>query len=163
LCTIRNELEIPAHLKQSLLVEAKLEEVRGKPGVLTVKDHLQELKPEESVELVSLTEEITALMKKLKAETPNFDLRVKDGSYTVNQYYEEDVFAKKAEEEGASGSHRAKQKIQTVSNQSPFYKIFTCLVGCVKNKGDIKQKKVEKVIMDGVNLVFEPGKMYLVL
>jgi hypothetical protein len=81
LCTTRNELEIPAYLKQSLLVEAKLEEVQGKPGVLTVKDHLQELKPEESVEFVSLAEEITALQKKLKAEPPNFDLRVKDGSY----------------------------------------------------------------------------------
>jgi hypothetical protein len=161
LCT-RNELEIPAHLKQSLLVESKLEEVQGKPGVLTVKDLLQELKPEESVELVSLTEEITALQKKLKAEPPNFDLRVKDGSYTVNQYCEEDVFEKK-EEEQADGPRRAKQKIKTVKNQSPFYKIFTCLVGCVKNKGDIKQKKVERVIMDGVNLVFEPGKMYLVL
>ncbi len=143
-------------------MEAKLEEVQGKPGVLTVKDHLQELKPEESVEFVSLTSEITALMTKLKAEPPNFDLRVKDGSYTVNQYYEEDVFAMK-EEEQADGPRRAKQKILTVKNQSPFYKMFTCLIRCVNNKGDIKQKKVEKVIMDGVNLVFEPGKMYLVL
>jgi hypothetical protein len=143
-------------------VEAKLEEVEGKPGVLTVKDHLQELKPEESVEAVSLTGEVTALMKKLKAEPPNFDLRVKDGSYTVNNYYEEDVFASNHEEE-ADGPRRAKQKIQTVKNQSPFYKIVACLVGCVKNKGDMKQKKIEKVIMDRVNLVFEPGKMYLVL
>jgi hypothetical protein len=143
-------------------VEAKLEEVQGKPGVLTVKDHLQELKPKESLQAVSLKSEITALMTKLKAEQPHFDLRVKDGSYTVNQYYEEDVFAKK-EEEPADGPRRAKQKIKTVKNQSPFYKIFTCLVGCVNNKGDIKQKKVERVIMDGVNLVFEPGKMYLVL
>ena len=143
-------------------MEAKLDEVRGKTAALTVKDHLQELKPEESVEMVSLTEEITALQRKLKAEPPHFDLRVKDGSYTVNQYYEEDVFAKK-EEEQTDGPRRAKQKIQTVKNQSPIYKMFACLVRCVKNKGDIKQKKVEKVIMDGVNLVFEPGKMYLVL
>jgi hypothetical protein len=159
----RNELEIPSHIKHSLLVEAQLEEVQGNPGVLTVKDHLQEITPEETVECISLTEEITALMKKLKAEPPHFDLRVKDGSYTVTQYYKEDVFAKKGEEGKASDSNRAKQKIQTVTNQSPFYKLFTCLVGCVKNKGDIKQKKVEKVIMDGVNLTFEPGKMYLVL
>jgi hypothetical protein len=158
----RNELEIPAHLKQSLLAEAKLEEVKGEPGVLTVKEHLQELKPKESLQTVSLQSEIIALMTKLKAEPPNFDLRVKDGSYTVNQYYSEDVFAKK-EEEQADGPRRAKQKILTVRNQSVCYKIFTCLVRCVKNKGDIKQKKVEKVIMDGVNLVFEPGKMYLVL
>jgi hypothetical protein len=143
-------------------VEAKLEEVREEPGVLTVKDHLQELKPEESVQAVSLLDEITAIMTKLKAEPPNFDLRVKDGSYTVNNYYEEEIFAKK-EEEQADGPRRAKQKIKTVKNQSPFYKIFACLVRCVKNKGDIKQKKIKKVIMDRVNLVFEPGKMYLVL
>jgi hypothetical protein len=158
----RNELEIPAHLKQALLVEANLEEVKDEPGILTVKDHLQELKPKESIESVSLMHEIKALQKKLKAEPPTFDLRVKDGSYTVNNFYDEDVFAKK-EEEQADGPRRAKQKILTVKNQSPFYKIFTCLVRCVKNKGDIKQKKVQKVIMDGVNLAFEPGKMYLVL
>jgi hypothetical protein len=158
----RNELEIPAHLKQSLLVEANLEEVKDEPGVLTVKDHLEELKPKESIQLVSLTDEIKSLMIQLKAEPPNVDLRVKDGSYTVTSYYKEDVFAKN-EEEQADGPRRAKQKIQTVRNQSLFYKLCTCLVGCVKNKGDIKQKKIEKVIMDGVNLAFEPGKMYLVL
>jgi hypothetical protein len=143
-------------------VEANLEEVKEEPGVLTVKDHLEELKPGESVRVVSLLDEMTALMTKLKAEPAIVDLRVKDGSYTVINYYKEDVFAKK-EEEQADGPRRAKQKIQTVRNQSPFYKICTCLVGCVKNKGDIKQKKIEKVIMDGVNLAFEPGKMYLVL
>jgi hypothetical protein len=143
-------------------VEAKLGEGKEEPGVLTVKEHLEELKLGESVQVVSLMDEITALMTKLKAEPPNFDLRVKDGSYTVNNYYDEDVFVNEAEEQ-ADGPRRAKQKIQTVKNQSPFYKIFTCLVRCVKNKGDIKQKKIEKVIMDGVNLAFEPGKMYLVL
>jgi hypothetical protein len=160
----RNELEIPAPLKQSLLVEAKLEEVEGEPGCLTVKEHLETLKPEESSQAVSLTDEITALMKKLKAEPPSIDLRVKDGSYTVNLYYEEDVFAKHEEEQGeGDGPRRATQKIQTVRNQNPCYMLFACLVGCVKNKGDMKHKKIEKVIIDGVNLAFEPGKMYLVL
>jgi hypothetical protein len=144
-------------------VESNLgEKVHEEPGVLTVKDHLQELKPRESIGEVSLTEEITALMEKLKSKPPYYDLRVKDGSYTVTNYCEEDVFAKH-EEEQADGPHRAKQKIKTVQNQSLTYKLFSCLVGCVKNKGPSKQKTIEKVIMDGVNLAFEPGKMYLVL
>jgi hypothetical protein len=144
-------------------VQAKDEEEVKGSSVLTVKDHLQELKTSrESIQSNSNTEETIALMKKLKAEPPNVDVRVKDGSYTVNQYYKEDVFANPKEEQ-ADGPRRAKQKIQTVSNQNPFYMLFACLAGFVKNKGDIKEKKIEKVIMDGVNLAFEPGKTYLVL
>jgi hypothetical protein len=158
----RNELELPADLKESLLVEAKLEEVKGEPGVLTVVDYLQDLKPKESIILISLTDEIKGYMQKLKAEPNKIDLRVKDGSYTVITSYKEDVFAKDEEEQG-DGPRRAKQKIQTVRNQSPLYKISSLLVGCVKNKGPSKQKTTENVIMDGVNLAFEPGKMYLVL
>jgi hypothetical protein len=162
LSTCRNELEIPAELKQSLLVESKLEAAKEEPIALTVKEHLQSLTPEESVQEVSITDEVTALMKKVKADPPAFDLRVKDGSYTVTNYVDEDAIAKKEDETG-DHPRRATQKIQTVQNQNPFYMLVACLFRCVKNKGNLKQQTVEKVIMDGVNLVFEPGKMYLVL
>jgi hypothetical protein len=157
--TYRNELELPAELKQSLLAGSNFEE--GPSCALTVKEHLQSLAPEQSADEVSLTEEITELMRKVKADPPVYDVRVKDGSYTVANYVEEDVFAKKGDEAG--DSHRAKQTIQTVSNNNPLYLLVACLFRCVKNKGSLKQQKVEKVIMDGVNLAFEPGKMYLVL
>jgi hypothetical protein len=89
-------------------VEAKLRKSR-KPGVLTVKDHLQELKPEESVEFSSSWRKSQPPKETQGgAQSLTCVLRMDP---TVNQYYEEDVFAKKGEER-ASGSRRAKQKIR---------------------------------------------------
>jgi hypothetical protein len=116
LSTCRNELEIPAELKQSLLVESQLEEAKEGPCcALTVKETLQSLTPSESMKEVSLIDEMAALMKRVKADPPAFDLRVKDGSYTVTNYVDEDVFAKQGNEAG-DGPRRAKQKIQTVQS-----------------------------------------------
>jgi len=102
---------------------------------------------------------IIGMRKKLKAKSPNFSLRVKNGSYKVTNYLQDESKTKGAH--GHDGPHRAKQKIATVKTESPVYKLTQFLCKCIK--GEMKREKQEVVIMDQVNLAFEPGKMYLVL
>jgi hypothetical protein len=81
LCTTRNELEIPAYLKQSLLVEAKLE---YEPGVLTVRV-FAELKPEESLNSF-LWRNHSRKRNSRRSRLRHLRVRMDP---TVNQYYEE--------------------------------------------------------------------------
>lgn len=53
--------------------------------------------------------------------------------------------------------------MKTVQTESPIFKLVQFLKRCVQNKGDVKPHAEQTVVMDGVNLVCEPGKMYLVL
>ena len=116
----------------------------------------------------SLIEEIEAvrhlkeILKKVKADPPNFELRIKDGSYTVIKYYDDqDAGNPETSAHSDGGPRRAKQKIRTVKSESPVFKLKNLLVNCVN--GNLIKRKEEVVIMDQVNVAFEPGKMYLVL
>jgi len=104
---------------------------------------------------------IIELTKKLKSKPPYFSLRVKDGSYTVTNYYEDSSAKDNSDGEQPDGPRRAKQKIATVKTESPLFKLRNLLFKCLT--GDLKRHKEEVVVMDQVNLAFEPSKMYLVL
>jgi hypothetical protein len=108
----------------------------------------------EQVEAVALLEEI---YKKVKAKPPNIELRIKDGSYTITNYYDDDGEAADA----GNGPRRPKQKIRTVKTESLLFKLKNLVYSCAKGNRRMRKEKV--VIMDQVNVVFEPGKMYLVL
>jgi hypothetical protein len=108
------------------------------------------------------------LMQKLKARAIPINVRVKNGSYKVTNYISEDIhpgFSKHANEndDNNESGHLAKQNIQTVQNQNPCYKIAQLLLKCVVNKGNVRGRKEEKYLMEGVDLALESGKMYLVL
>ena len=110
-----------------------------------------------------LADELT----KLRLNMPPLDLRVKNGSYKVTQYVTKNPFESKHPDKLNDSEHdgpkRATQKIKTVRTESPISKLFTCLATCFVQKGSLKKEKKIKAIMDGVNLYFENGKMYLVL
>lgn len=144
----RNEVEIPEELKEALTGKPSSEGRRRRRS--TPGDLLTE---------TPQMKEFAELTDTLNARLPDFDLRVKDGSYTVVNYLDDDPFAK---DNPSDHSGRAKQKIKTVQTESPFYKLASCVARCVKG-GRQGERRQEKIIMEKVNLVFEPSKMYLVL
>jgi hypothetical protein len=162
-CVIaRNEIAVPEKLKRGLLVECHLQEPVHEEHRLSIKDLLE--KPQAGAEEDELMAEFRELFASLKANPPTMELRVKDGSYKVTNYYDEEIVLRASSHASEDANpHRAKQKIQTVKSESPFTKLFEFFYRCIKNKGNVKKRKVEKIIMDGVNLAFESGKMYLVL
>jgi ABC-type Mn2+/Zn2+ transport system ATPase subunit len=118
--------------------------------------------------------QLVELHKRIKSLLTDFEVHIKDGSYTA-------VHTKAASAKSRHGSasahggasahgevddgtpHRAKQKIPTVMSANPCYKLYRLLKKCVVYRGSIPMIREEKKIMDKVNLVFESGKMYLVL
>ena len=107
-------------------------------------------------------------METLKARMIPINVRVKNGSYKVINYYSDEVkppFSKHGgDEEGGEGDDGlAKQKIKTVQTESIPYKLVQLLLKCIANKGDVRSRKEEKYLMKDVDLALESGKMYLVL
>lgn len=148
-------MEVPEKLKSALLYvvgEGPIpEELR-----ISAKERIAE---ERRLELEmfadsQMVKDLHELQKRLKIRKPPLNLRVSDGSFTVTNYYD----ASESEEK------RKKIKIPTVYNSLPLYAILH------KLKRMIRSRKLcdtltseEKVIMKGVNLIFKPGDMYLVL
>jgi hypothetical protein len=128
-----------------------------------------------------LVQIFTKMKEEMKSELPVLDLRVKDGKFTVLNYFEKDPKDEEKEEEkqqqensgDGSGSAApattaperkyAKQKIQTVKTTNICYQLYYGIKRCIRNGGRIGKYSVEKTIIDKVNLYFEPGKMYLVM
>lgn len=109
-----------------------------------------------------LIKQVAETNRKLQAKLPHLDLRVMDGKYEVTNYFDDDDDDEPVEEEDGR-PRRAKQKIPTVRSESPLYKFYRMIRRGIKNRGNISLRRQDTVIMEGVNLVFEPGKMYLVL
>ena len=86
-------------------------------------------------------------------------LRVKDGSYKVTNYYDESQLIKRED-----GKREKRQKIATVFNSSPAFALYQKLKRILLT-GRLWDhlKKEEKYVMNGINLSFQSGKMYLVL
>jgi hypothetical protein len=152
----RNEVNVPEKLKQALLGK------RAEECPLTHKALLEtplELNLQDNI----ILRELHSFLEDLHAKLPTFDLRIKQGSYKVTNYLDEDEDDDGRDKSNdGEGSNRAKQKIKTVRNTSPTYKLAkwirrTCI------RGELKRRKEEKTIMDNVNLSFQPGKMYLIL
>ena len=115
-----------------------------------------------SIEEIDAVAYLKDILKRVRADPPNFELRIKDGSYTVTNYHEvSNDDGKKSAAQDADGPRRAKQKIRTVKTESPLFKLKNLLHSCFK--GNLRPRKEVVVIMDQVNVAFEPGKMYLVL
>ena len=114
-----------------------------------------------SVEEDETVKLLVELRKKLQAEPPRYALRVKAGSYTVTNYYEQDSDPAGPSDGDDSRPRRARQKIPTVKTESPLFKLRDLLCRCVR--GNFRRRQEEVVVMDQVNLAIEPGKMYLVL
>lgn len=153
----RNEVDVPEELQRQL--HANMETVvvgctSHTDFLVSEKDKRTSIQEED--ETVKLMKEI---LSKLQSRPPNFSLRVKNGSYKITNYHEEDP-ATAATTQATTGG-RAKQKIATVRSESPLFKLQKFIVKCLK--GELKPYKEQVTIMDQINLALEPGKMYLVL
>ena len=164
----RNEVDVPADLQRQLAASVH--------GVAChAATHTEFLVEQAKHRRSSIAEDATVqfireLNAKLRAQAPHYSLRVKNGSYTITNYSDSSSSSggggdgttnDDKDAANTAGPRRAKQKIATVKSESPVYKLRNLLVKCVK--GEVKRQKREVVIMDQVNLAFEPGKMYLVL
>jgi DNA replication protein DnaC len=110
-----------------------------------------------------LFEEIQATFHKLGADPWQFQLRVEDGFYAVSSFVEPGGSDKKGANEQERAPRRAQQNIKTVASTNIFTLLFGLVKRCVASHCQGKKITEEKVIMQGVNLCLEAGKMYLVL
>jgi ABC-type multidrug transport system ATPase subunit len=104
----------------------------------------------------------------LKQKLPHLDLRVKNGSYVATNHFQEDPNASKhysqveEDEQLADGPRRAKQDIQTITSSGVFLNCLRKLRQCLTT-GSVKGFTQDTTIIEGINLIFEPGRMALVL
>ena len=112
-------------------------------GSLVRNHHLE--RSVESSQENDIIREIRQMIEKGSAGKLPFEVRVRDGSYTV----ELPAVPPGAEKKGG------KQSIPTVANSGPFYKML--------HHGCRKREMVTTVVMEGINLCLEGGKTYLVL
>ena len=163
--TYRNEVEVPARLKDSL--REAIEETR----LASTADFISSKQERRRSELAEndIVSECRQLFSKLWTRDPVVDVRVKNGSYQVNNYYSEEIqpFKKRDDSENpdqdSPDNNFAKQRIATVKNENPLFKLMQCILKCVLKKGDFRPRKEIKYLMKDVNLALESGKMYLVL
>jgi len=136
-----NEAECKAIRRQTF---SKRESVLG----ALVRSHTDEVSS--SATETAIAKEIREMLDKGKGLEKKFELRIKDGSYTVD--------APKL----PSGDKPGEQHIETVTNSGACYKL-TQAMKRLTTTGKMKQETESKTIMEGVNLVLEEGKMYLIL
>ena len=157
-------MDVPFQLKKALLGDEVEEgEAARQRHVLVDESERASLRVDEH----QLIKDFRAKMSVLQGQLPNFDLRIEDGSYTVlipdvaNDPLYKSSHSLDASRHSSGGG--ATQNIATIRNTNPLYALGSSLIRCFRGGGDPKIPKKEKQIMSGVNLVFEPGKMYLVL
>jgi hypothetical protein len=162
-------------LKEKLLSSVHEKCIARRAATETHTEYLADLKSEGDAETQKSVpfQNVADTLRKVKLSIPPLDLRIKNGSYKVTQYVTKDPFegihltkhgssvGEVDDEDG--GPKRATQKIKTVQSESPITKLLTCLATCFVQKGNLKKEKKIKTVMDGVNLYFENGKMYLIL
>ena len=136
-----NEAECKAIRRQTF---SKRESVLG----ALVRSHTDDVSS--SVTETAIAKEIREMMEAGKTLEKKFELRIKDGSYTVDA----PVLP--------SGDKPGQQHIETVANSGACYKL-TQAMKRLKTTGKLKQETESKTIMEGINLVLEEGKMYLIL
>lgn len=165
----RNEVDVPLQLKQALLGDDLGD---GEGGAIVSRKHvLTEQTERASLQRSSLLKDEPEMIKIvrerleiLKGHLPLIDLRIENGSYTVMvPDTANDPLFKSRHGDSTHGGEGAHQRIATVQNSNPLSAMVSSLLRCILGGGDPKVPKKEKVIMGGVNLYFEPGKMYLVL
>ena len=167
----RKEVDVPEELKQALLGNA--------PEETSFCDREHRLSAEQDMkhsqmQLVDESEIITEFrqhMKVVEGRLPTLDLRIIDGSYKVMVPDKEadplkSLHLSKHGEDPSENSSKhggVKQEIATIRNSNPGALLWQSLARCFLQGGKASIPKKERVVMDGVNLYFEPSKMYLVL
>ena len=126
-----------------------------------------------------LIKQVRETYQQLKFSRHKYDLRIINGSYTVVNKVKEDYNLNKADvveegeggfdEEGSGPKKKSPKKenkphIDTVTSSNHMIQFVKKLVHCCRTgEFQMKEREEEMVIMDGVNLCLESGKMYLVL
>lgn len=159
LCVLnRKQFEIPRKLRGTLLYTLGEGELPKKDRRVGVKESIAVIRSHQLKSFAEdqLVKEFRELEQKFKVQRHKIDLRVKDGSYKVTNYYDES--------EEASGKQGGKQKVATVFNSSFVFSLMAKMKRIVSSgKLCDKLSSEERYVMKGVNLAFESGKMYLVL
>jgi hypothetical protein len=174
----RNEVNVPEDISKAIFLSMGGHPENSVPSSLAATTCHQDFLMDKALcrstfKHLDFETQIHELQARIKPLLQDFEVHVKDGSYTIVNSLE--VTAKSrhgGEPEGGDGSGhsgsggapgRAKQKIETVVSANPLYKLYRLIKKCVMYKGRIPIIREERKIMEKVNLVFESGKMYLVL
>ena len=152
-----NNIEINDNLRRAILGEELYNEAECKAtrrqtfskrqSVLTalVQSHATDVEAEET----DIAKEIRETIGRVKRKDASFEVRIKNGSYTVKSPVMQ------------TGKKPGQQHIPTVTNSGAIYNCWQAMKRLLTS-GKLKQESETKVIMDGVNLFLEEGKMYLV-
>lgn len=108
-----------------------------------------------------LMREVRKVFDEAKFTAPSYDLRIVDGKYTVTNYSNDYSTAAEGDEE--AGNKQKKPHYDTVATSSFISNWIKRSMYCLKTRGKSPRKAQEKVLLDGVNLKFDSGKLYLVL
>ena len=135
-----NEAECKAIRRQTF---SKRESVLG----ALVRSHTDEVSS--SATETAIGREFREMMEAGKSLEKKFELRIKDGSYTVDAPV-------------LPSGDKGTQHIETVTNSGACYKLSQAMKR-LTTTGKLKQETESKTILEGINLVLEERKMYLVL
>ena len=155
----QNNIDINENLRRSILGEELFDEAENKvirrdtfhkrqsilSELVRSRKESEILEEQDDVELIR---ELRSKYEVLKRRNVSFEVRIKDGSYKVEV---------PIQQEGNGGS----QHIATVTNAGFVPRMMAALRNS-QNTGSFKSYET-KTIMEGVNLVLEAGKMYLIL
>lgn len=155
----RNEVEVPEALKSSLKGEnGSASEKREDGSGLYEGDMIDvvrasQQKNQEAIEQSDLMRKVLQMYSDVKYTPFDYDLRVKDASYTVTNYFQAYEM---------SDAEKQKPHYETVASASFVAKFFRKVKFFLK-KGEWGKKSDTRTLLDGVNLQFKSGNMYLVL
>ena len=118
----------------------------------------------------ALMERIRERNKALDSKLPYMELRLKDVRYTITNHFQDDPNKKKKgdyesaanNQQQEEGPRRATQHIETVYSAGPIFRFWKKFNRLIK-KGKCSDYAQDTTIIDNINLVFEPGKMVLLL
>jgi len=150
-------VEVPEELKRSLKGEDAPATDNGDEGEYRgdmIDEILSSQKSNyEEIENSDLMKRVLQTYSDLKFSPFEYDLRIKDASYTVTNYLQPYEL---------SDAEKNKQHYNTVISSSFVAKFVRKLKYFIKHH-EWSKKSDTRILLDGVNLRFESGKMYLVL
>jgi hypothetical protein len=150
-------VDVPEELKQSLKGEDEETNKTNDSSIHegnVMDDMLSSQKSNaEAIENSDLMKQVLQAYSKIKFSPFDYELRVKDASYAVTNH----IQAYELSEEEKDKVH-----YNTVASSS-FSAKFSRRVMHFMKTGEWRKKAETRVLLDGVNLKFESGKMYLVL
>jgi len=158
------DVSIPADLKHRLEHElamdqrSKNDKLRGSHASFISASRKASYTPLDN----DLLEKIRDTNRKLGAKLPVLDLRLKNAKFIATNHFEDDPNQKYEQVDNKDGPRRAKQDIQTIQTAGVCFKLFRKIKRIVTT-GRFKDYTQDTTIMENVNLVFEPGKMVLLL